>query len=333
MKIRLLIASPDLDYTEYLSKVLLGKYTDVFEVSVCSNEDRLREMVAGHRADIVLAERALASAVDMHSVRLSFVLIDEVARVSNSGGEYKSVKKYQRISSLVKEMIGAYAEVSSNSEVYGSLSAQITAFWSPVGGSGKTTVALAYAANCVTRGKKTVYLDLQNFSCSSVYFRQNDKSISTLFQKLDSNVELLLQSVRQQDSGSGIFYFSQPENYDDINILTSKDIRNLVDGCSKGVDELVIDLSSICNEKICKVLDFASQIFIVLDGSRVSAAKWTQFQTQNNVYEQVRSKVKLVGNKGATLDASSVNGLVSLPYVQSSDPVAIYKTLSASFSI
>lgn len=333
MKIRLFIASSDLDYTEYLSKVLVEKYADIFEVSVCSNENRLREMVLGHRADIVLAERKFASIVDMHSVRLPLILADETASISVSGGECKSVKKYQRISHLVKEIIGAYAEVSSNNEVYGSLSAQITAFWSPVGGSGKTTSALAYAAHCVTQGKRTIYLDLQNFSCSSVYFQQNDKSISTLFQKLDSNVELLLQSIRQQDSGSGILYFSQPENYDDINILTSEDIKNLVDGCAKGVDELVIDLSSVCNEKICKVLDFANQIFVVLDGSRVSAAKWTQFQTQNNVYEQIRSKIKLIGNKGAALDTSSENTLIKLPYIQSSDPVAVYKTLSASFSV
>ena len=332
MKIRLLIASPDLDYTEYLSKVLAEKYADVFEVSVCSNEVRLSEMVSGSRADIVLAEAELASLVELHSVRLPLVFLDERTRGEMSSEGYKSIKKYQRISYLVKEIIGAYAEVSSNSEVYGSLSAQITAFWSPVGGSGKTASALAYAAYCVAQGKKTVYLDLQNFSCSSVYFQQNDKSISTLFQKLDSNVELLLQSIRQQDSGSGIFYFSQPENYDDINILTSEDIRNLVDGCAKGVDELVIDLSSVCNEKICKILDFANQIFIVLDGSRTGSAKWSQFQTQNNVYEQIRSKIILVGNKGATLDASAVNGLVSLPFVQSSDPVAVYKTLSASFS-
>ena len=332
MKIRLLIASPALDYTEYLSKVLVEKYADVFEVSVCSNEDRLNEMVSGNRADIVLAEAELASSVGLHSVRLPLIFSDERNRGGMSGEGYKSIKKYQRISYLVKEIIGAYAVVSSNSEVYGSLSAQITAFWSPVGGSGKTASALAYAANCVAQGKKTVYLDLQNFSCASVYFQQNDKSISTLFQKLDSNVELLLQSIRQQDSGSGIFYFSQPENYDDINILTSEDIRNLVDGCAKGVDELVIDLSSVCNEKICKILDFANQIFIVLDGSRTGSAKWSQFQTQNNVYEQIRSKVILVGNKGATLDASAVNGLVSLPFVQSSDPVAVYKTLSASFS-
>lgn len=130
MKIRLLIASPDLDYTEYLSKVLVEKYADVFEVSVCSNEDRLNEMVSGNRADIVLAEAELASSVGLHSVRLPLIFSDERNRGGMSGEGYKGIKKYQRISYLVKEIIGAYAEVSSNSEVYGSLSAQITAFCS-----------------------------------------------------------------------------------------------------------------------------------------------------------------------------------------------------------
>lgn len=332
MKIRLLIASPDSEYTEYLSRVLVEKYTDVFEVGVCSTAERLDEMVYGHRADIVLAENQLASAVDLHAVRLPLILIDETHWSSDTGSEYKGVKKYQRISFLVKEIIGAYAEVSKEDEIFGNTTAQITAVWSPAGGSGKTTAALAYAANCVAQQKKTVYLDLQNFSCSSVYFQQWDKSISTLFQKLDSNVELLLQSIRQEDSGSGILYFTQPNNYDDISVLDCEDLCRLIDGCSKGVDELVIDLSSVCDEKTRKVFDFANQIYIVLDGSRTNAAKWKQFQTQNNIYEQIRPKIKLVANKSATLDATGVNGLVNLPFVQVSDPVAVYKTLSPNFS-
>lgn len=331
MKIRLLIASPDLDYTDYLSRVLVEKYADIFEVSVCSSEERLSEMVSNHRADIVLAEKQLADVIDLRTTRLPLVFVDETGRTGDLGSEYKRIKKYQRISVLVKEVLGGYADVSPD-EPFGNASAQITAFWSPAGGSGKTTSALAYAANCVAQGKKTVYLDLQNFSCSSVYFQQNDKSISTLFQKLDSNVELLLHSIRQQDSGSGIFYFTLPDNYDDINILNYDDLCKLIAGCAKGTDELVIDLASICDEKVRKVFDFANQVFIVLDGSRANSAKWDQFQTQNNVYEQVRSKIKLVANKGAKLDASGVNGLVSLPYVQTSDPVAVYKTLSINFS-
>jgi len=332
MKIRLLLASSDSDYTEYLSKVLVEKFAAIFEVSVCSNAERFNEMVSGHRADIVLADSNLIELVDLSAVRLSLVFVDETGRTGNLGAGCKRIRKYQRISNLVKGIQAEYAEVSANDETFGSTSGQITAVWSPVGGSGKTTAALAYAANCVSQGKKTVYLDLQNFSCSTVYFQQNDKSISTLFQKLDSNVELLLQSIRQQDSGSGILYFTRADNYDDISILSCEDLLKLIDGCAKGIDELVIDLTSVCDDKTRQVFEFANQIFVVLDGSRVSAAKWDQFQTQNNVYEQIRPKIKLVANKSAKLDASGVNGLFNLPFVQSSDPVAVYKTLSTNFS-
>ena len=332
MKIRLLLASSDSDYTEYLSKVLVEQYADVFEISVCSSHERLNEMVSNHRADIVLAEDQLAEYVELHAVRLPLVFVDESGRTGDSSPKYKRIKKYQRISTLVKEVLGEYADVSANDEAFGSVTAQITVVWSPAGGSGKTTAALAYAASCVSQGKKTVYLDMQNFSCSTVYFQQSDKSISTLFQKLDSNVELLLHSIRQQDASSGIIYFTRPDNYDDINILTCDDLRKLINGCAKGIDELVVDLSSICDERTRKLFDFANQILVVLDGTRTSSAKWVQFQTQNNVYEQIRSKIKLIANKGAKLDGSSVNGLVSLPFVQTSDPVTVYKTLSASFS-
>lgn len=46
MKIQLLIASDDDDYREQLSQVLTERYSDTFEVSVCSSAPRLAEQLS-----------------------------------------------------------------------------------------------------------------------------------------------------------------------------------------------------------------------------------------------------------------------------------------------
>ena len=46
MKIQLLIALNDIDYTEHLSKVLSEKYADRFEISICSSAERLQDTLS-----------------------------------------------------------------------------------------------------------------------------------------------------------------------------------------------------------------------------------------------------------------------------------------------
>ena len=58
--------------------------------------------------------------------------------------------------------------------------------------------ALAYAAQLVSRGKKTVYLDLEPFSSTPVYFADPERGLTDVFEKLDGNLELLFQSIRRR---------------------------------------------------------------------------------------------------------------------------------------
>lgn len=331
MKIKLLIVSDDDSYTNHLSRVLVEKHGDVFEVSICSREERLQEMLTAHRFDVALIESTLAVRSNLQGIQLPLILWCDTEAFEAEIGDYPNIRKYQRISYIVRDILEQYAAISSKSAVFGSSQAHVTVVWSPAGGSGKTTAALAYAAQRVATGKKTVYLDLQNFSCSSVYFQQSGKSISALFEKMDGNIELLVQSIRQQDGESGIYYFCQPENYDDINILTTEDLLDLIDGCSKGVDELVIDLSSVCDEKTRELLKLSNTVLLVLDASRNAKVKWEQFCTQHNIYEQIRSKIVLVANRGAQAESVEGAGIVYFPYVQSANPVVVYKTLSVNF--
>ena len=124
-------------------------------------------------------------------------------------------------------MLEGFAELSGSGSGFDLEKARITAVWSPAGGVGKTTAALAYCTRKVSEGKQVLYLDLEYFSSVSVYFSGDGKSISTVFDKLANNAQYApLRGIRQQDSGSGIMYFCEPNNYDDINVLTDEDIAS-----------------------------------------------------------------------------------------------------------
>ena len=331
MKIKLLIAAGDRDYAEYLSNHLSEKYADTFEVSVFSAMEHFTESVEINKYDAILMEPEFASLIDFGSAPLSLVLWDDSYGAADNIEDYYKIPKYQRISSIVRNVLENYAYFNVSDSDFETGKIRVTAVWSPQGGVGKTTVSLAYAANATLSGKKTVYLDLENFSSTSVYFSENGKSISRVFEKLDSDLRMLIKCIRQKDEDSGIHYFCGPDNYNEINALTPESIETLVKACARGADELVIDLSSQCDEWVQRVFDLAHNLLLVCDSSIAAGMKLEQFMNQHDVAERIRMKSVLVNNKDAKIKQRWIDKTIMLPLVQSKDPIFVYKTLADRF--
>lgn len=331
MKIRLLIASGDRDYTEHLSRVLADKYADMFEVSVCSTQAQWAEVLAGG-CEAVLLEPPFAQG-DLGGVRLPLLLCSGAPEGRMSCGDLERIEKYQRISSIVGSILENYAQFSFGMADLRKKHGHVTAVWSPAGGTGKTTVALAYAARKASDGKQATYLSLENFCSVPAYFSGADhekKSISTVFERLEADVPMLLKGVLQQDPGSGIAYYCGSNNYDDMNILTDEDLDVLIQGCIANTEELVVDLSAQCDGKTQKIFALADTVLIVNDGTPAAQTKLEQFVRQHNIAQLIQGKSVLVNNKGAKTAVSGMERTVELPYVRMTDVISVYKTLSGN---
>lgn len=331
MKVRILIALSDNDYLERLSRVMSEKYANLLEITACSSADSMQKLLQHDHADVALVDPELVGALDMSAVKMPILLWDGVTDISALEESTRIIKKYQRISAITAAVLEHYSTLPSNDPVLED-GAEIITVWSPAGGCGKTTVALAYAAQAASHGGKTIYLDLEPFSSVDVYFSANGKSISSVFERLDANPELLLQSIQQEDSSSGICYFNKPDNYDDMNELTGDDIKTLVNACARICDTLVVDYSGDCNERAKVLFAAARKVLLVVDNEAAAQKKWVQFCSQHSVFESIREKTVLVKNRGAAkIPDNGVSGTVLLPVVQSADPSVVYKTLSSGY--
>lgn len=331
MTIKILLAMKDSDYMGFLSRVLSDRYARTFEVSTFSNLEQLAEMEGRQKYDIALLDDAAADAAPASIARLPLLLWDGDSDFSPSRDGMGQIRKYQRISAISAQLLELFAEVHHGGKDFDEKSGRITVVWSPAGGCGKTTVALAYAAWLVSQGRKTTYLDLEPFSSTDVFFAQHGRSLSAVFEKMESNITLLLKGIIQTDIPTGIGYFSRPENYDDISILSAEDAVLVANACAGNANEVVIDLGSGYDQKTHALLELADSVLLVTDGSRVSTAKLEQFRIQHSEYEQISEKTVMVFNKGARSGPDDGTGSVSLPLVQSADPVVIFKNLSAGY--
>lgn len=331
MKIRILVAVADSDYLERLTRVMSEKYADLLEVTACSSESSLSQLLQRTNIDVALVDTEFAEVLEPTRVKMMILLWDGKEDVSHVDKRVRLAKKYQRISSITSSVLECYAALPSAAPVLES-GAPTTVVWSPAGGCGKTTAALAYAAQRAANGKKVVYLDLEPFSSVDVYFSGNGKSISGVFEQLDANPELLLKSVQMQDSGSSIYFFNKPDNYDDMNELTAEDVLTLVRACARSCDEVVVDYSSACDTRLQVLFDVANAVLLVVDGSRTCQKKWEQFCTQHSVFASICEKATLVKNRGAgKMENYGIKVVVDLPGVQSADPTVVYKTLSGGY--
>lgn len=330
MKIQLLIATNDRDYADYLYTVLARKQADIFELGLCSDPAKLESMLQRRTYDICLLEPVEGAAYPLERVRLPLILQGPHTELPEALRSYACIRKYQRISELVSAVLSRYSECEQSADALGQAAAKITAVWSPAGGVGKTTVALACAARAAMDGRQAAYLSFESFCSLGAFLKDEGKSISSVLERIDQNPAVQMRSIRQQDAATGIYYYGAPENYDDIGILGKADVLSLLNAAAAGVDELIVDLPPVCDERVRCAFERANQIFLVTDMSAAAQQKLKIFTTQNSVYDEVRHKLVYVCNKGTRSTPDGAGSCISLPLVQSADPSQVFRTLSAN---
>jgi len=329
MRIKLLVATVDSVYAKLLADNISEHHSDIMDVCVCNNTEHLNEVLSKQKYDVALLDETLIKDINTSQINLPLLLWPEEETIAEIPEEARTIRKYQRISSIIATVLELYAGITKNRHIPDSSSAYITAVWSPAGGVGKTTVALAYAMQNVSEGKAVFYLNLEDFSSLPGLLNDNGKSISSVFEMLDDNngnVKMLIQGISCKDKG--ITYLCKPDNYDDMCVLSSDNISELITVCAELADELVIDLSCSCDKRVIKVFGLADKILIVTEDSGSAKSKLEQFILQNDVFENIKDKSVLIANKGAVINHSPINNAISLPFVQISDPLAICGTLS-----
>jgi len=336
MRIKLIIASADDDYVGHLSNRISEFHSDVIDVTVCSSPERLLELLSSRKFDAAMLEASFIDNMDLSGIHMPLLLWTDDENTTDAQATLRKIRKYQRISSIVADMLEKYAKVSADRRGSEPEKAQITAVWSPAGGVGKTAVALAYAAKKVSEGKQALYLSLEAFSSVPVYFSETGKGISAIFEMLENhegNVSMLIRGIRCYDSNTGVAYFCSPDNYDDINILSTQNVTELIDACAGVMEEIVIDMSCVCDERARQVFTHCDRVLLVADPTSSAQIKLSQFTAQHNVFERIKDKAVLVANKGALVTHQLTDTCITLPLVQSTDASAVSSALSGYFDI
>ena len=248
MKIKLAILDNDMSYLKRIATVFETKYSDKVEIHSFSDLSVAMSTLETSKIDIFIASDSFEIDTTLIPKRCGFAYFVDSADVTTVR-EQQAICKFQRAEQIFKQILSLYSETSGN--VSGvKLSddkCQLIFFTSPCGGAGTSSMAAACAQFFSYQGKRVLYLNLEKFGSSDVYFHadgQFDMSdIIFALKSKKSNFALKLESSVKQDP-KGVFFYSQSKIALDMLELSCEEMMRLITELrlTGSYDLIVIDI-------------------------------------------------------------------------------------------
>lgn len=323
MKIKLAILEKDRSYLSRIVSVFGTKYADKFEIySFTDQEVALNNLIAA-KIDVLIASDGFEIDVATLPARCGFAyLVDSVD--INEVNDQRAICKFQKADLIYKQILSVYSEKASSITGFkmNSDEGKTVLFCSPSGGVGTSTAAAACAMHMAAAGKKTLYLNLEKFGSSDLFFSgEGQFDMSDLLFALKSkktNLHLKLESCVKQDP-SGVSFYSQAKVALDMMELSIEEIQRLLSEIRLmgAYDYIVIDTDFSLSKDSLKLYREAQQIVFVGDGSELSNGKIRRAYEALSIMEQnadapLTNRISFMYNKASSKTGQTI-GIQGLP--------------------
>lgn len=298
MNISIAIADADRSYLDKIVEVL-QEYEDL-TVSGYTNAELLQSSLETKRYDILLFDPDISeNKMSFSNIKLAICLYSEEAGNAAMYADYEKVHKYQRISMIYKEVLKAYADKAGYvADFNREQNTQMIAVYSPVGGSGKTTVALALAGRMANAGKKVLFLSMEELDSSSYCNPHTEETdgITSLLEAIgeNANIELKLKGI-MKNGLNGMSYVEGFSRIVDFNIVSKEEAGELLEKVRKyaGAEVIVIDMESRMDSIGEVIFEKADHIIVIERAGELPTQKLNMFAEQAVVAEHNKKMSKV----------------------------------------
>lgn len=305
MNISIAILDTNKKYVERLVEGL-QKYDDLF-VSVFTSVERLEQTLNTKKIDIVLFEPGISEEkIYFANVKMNLCFYSADAANMSLYADYKKVIKYQRISKLYKDILKLYADMAGYADKFDKFqSTRLIGVYSPIGGCGKTTVALALASKLVSYGKKVLFLSMEQINGSAGIHPHVEEGIIMLVDTINenSNFELKLKGSVKEGI-HGITYLEGFERIVDYNTVTKNELKEIMVQIRKfsDADVVVFDMNSYIDDLAQVIFENVDNILVVERSGELAEKKMEFFAQQALVCEYLEKMCKIANFTDGNVD-------------------------------
>ncbi len=264
MKHTLLICDKEIGYAQKMAQYINTKEGFPFEARFLMNPGETSEYSDSEvSADILIADEGLYDDVKRYFMAEKILIIS--GDIKKQEADTKRIYKYQSIDNIIKEIL----KHASQREDLGTLVSRksqmkMIGFYSPVGRSGRTSLALAIG-QILAKDHKTVFVDMESYSdlrdklgvdfsmdLSDLMYSMNNKvgDISALI----GGVGVTVGTMDVMPSMS---------RYSDLISISAKEWQQFFSGLETGTDYeyVLLDLST-CVQGLMKIVSMCNRLVI-----------------------------------------------------------------------
>lgn len=344
MKIKLAILEKDQSYLNRFVSVFGTKYADKFQLYSFTDDKVALETLESAKIEVLIAGDTFELDTKKLPKRCALAYFSDSPDIDSINGQ-RAICKFQKSDLIYKQILGIYSENAGNVSgiKLGDDSTKLIFFQSASGGVGGSTMAAACAMHFAAMKKKTLYLNLEKYGSSDVFFKaegQFDMSdIIFALKSKKANLSLKLESCVKQ-APCGVYFYSQPKIALDMTELTHEETARLINELrlSGTYDYIIIDSDFSISRDAVKLYRNANAVVWVGDGSEISNTKLYRAFNALNTAEQnadspIPNRMVLIYNKfsnktGSVLSELGVKNIGGAPRFEHATTAQVLEQLA-----
>jgi cellulose biosynthesis protein BcsQ len=305
-KIRIVIADGNRDYLESLAAFIRNsKSSSQFIVSYFSSLDTLNSYIEqGDMVDILLISSDMYQR-DIPRLNEMLIILLEDDTLATNNQSLPSIYRYQRLDQLVGDILGLYYETNEDAGklLMRNSQTKIISVYSPVGGTGKTTVAVNLAKQIALNDAKVFYLNLETFNTTKLFLTddQDDSSLQIFYYAKTASNQLLskIEKLKKYDTQAMVDFFDIEINAQEMLELTNAEIERIINGLLEigSYDYIIMDLDSSIHERNITAMRESDLVLWVVSNDHLGLLKTKAFLDE---------EVRIFGKENAVKDKMSI---------------------------
>ncbi|HEY8421079.1 MAG TPA: AAA family ATPase [Thermoclostridium sp.] len=269
-KLSLFIADPDRGCVQSLVEYFSQFEREYFyKVQGFTNPIELKEAVKQEQPDILLIDpNMISDHISFKDITVTILLDDGTLPFGFEN--YHHINKYKQARDISTFIMSTYTKVSKKT-ITSADKGKVTVIsvYSPIGGVGKTSVAVGLAKAFAESGDRVLYINLEDTPSTNFYFNgdnQNSNFSDVLYELIKSrpNLSAVLTGA-QNISSDGVSFIFPQENSTELYELNKSQWLNFI-GQLHDIElfnRVIIDMSSSLDLKNLSVLSASDHIVLL----------------------------------------------------------------------
>lgn len=308
MKYNIAVVDKDELYLGRMCRLFSERYADRITVYSYSNLGNYEDGKKINHFDLVLFAEGMIEPENIPQGTQAVYLVEQndIDKID----EFPVICKFQKHEVLFKQIMDLCLEKEvihyTKKNVLGNVT-KVVLVTSPQGGVGTTTVATAVARNCAQKGKRVLYLSLEQNAVTDLFFQGGEEytfsDVIYTIKSKKSNMISRVENIVQKDD-SGVYFFRPSRTVFDMHELNGEDIEHLLkEICTMGSYEyIIVDTLLKFNTDGYFLCDYADNIIVVSGGGDVAEKKLEQFKSAIMIWDTQKAtrfwtKSNLIYNK------------------------------------